>query len=87
MQALDLPVVAVVSCRAGASGSLHLPRLPEGIDAVLLDELNDAAALPGLKRLFGLGAKLPVIGAIELAAGCASRASQSPRATACCRMR
>ena len=78
-QALDLPVVAVVSCRAGASGSLHLPRLPDGIDAVLLDELTDAAALPGLKRLFGLGAKLPVIGAIELAPAARAALEKAPR--------
>ena len=67
--ALDLPVVAVVSCRASASESLHLPRLPEGIDAVLIDELNDPAVLPQVKRLFCLGANLPVIGAIDLMPG------------------
>ena len=67
--ALDLPVVAVVSCRANASESLHLPRLPDGIDAVLIDELTDPSVLPQLKRLFGLGANLPVIGAIEMMPG------------------
>ena len=66
VQALDLPVVAVVSCRARASESLHLPRLPEGIDAVLIDEVTDPAVLPQLKRLFALGANLPVIGALEM---------------------
>ena len=78
-QALGLPIVAVVSCRAGASGSLHLPRMPDGIDAVLLDELTDVAALPGLKRLFGLGAKLPVIGAIDLAPAARAAMEEAPR--------
>jgi cobyrinic acid a,c-diamide synthase len=77
--ALDLPVVAVVSCRAGASESLHLPRLPEGIDAVLIDELTDPAALPQLKRLFGLGANLPVIGAIEVMPGARAALQKAPR--------
>jgi cobyrinic acid a,c-diamide synthase len=64
-EALDLPIVAVVSCRASSAETIHLPRLPEGVDAVLLDELSDQAALPQLKRLYRLAAKLPVIGAIE----------------------
>jgi cobyrinic acid a,c-diamide synthase len=63
--ALDLPIVAVVSCRGSEAESYHLPRMPEGIDAVLLDDVADPAALPRLKRLIRLAAKLPVIGAIE----------------------
>src|SRR5262249_58501456 len=39
----------------------------EGADAILLDELTKAAALPKLKRIFGLATGLPVIGALELA--------------------
>ncbi len=81
-QALDLPVVAVVSCRAGASESLHLPRLPDGIDAVLIDELTDPAALPQLKRLFGLGANLPVIGAIEMMPEARAALLKSPSGSA-----
>ena len=42
-QALELPIVAVVSCRTLDAESLHLPRLPEGADAVLLDELPDGS--------------------------------------------
>jgi cobyrinic acid a,c-diamide synthase len=64
-RALDLPIVAVVSCRGSEAESYHLPRMPEGIDAVLLDDLADPAALPRLKRLIRLATKLPVIGAIE----------------------
>ncbi len=78
-QALDLPVVAVISCRASASESLHLPRLPDGIDAVLIDELTDPNALPQLRRLFGLGANLPVIGAIGLMPGVRSVLEKAPR--------
>jgi cobyrinic acid a,c-diamide synthase len=44
----------------------HLPRLPERVDGVLLDELEDPAALPRLKRLFQLTARVPVIGALEM---------------------
>jgi cobyrinic acid a,c-diamide synthase len=65
VRALDLPVVAVVSCRGSESESFHLPSMPDGVDAVLLDELADPAAFPRLKRLFRLAAKLPVLGAIE----------------------
>jgi cobyrinic acid a,c-diamide synthase len=65
VRALDLPVVAVVSCRGTEAESYHLPRLPDGVDAVLLDDLADPAAFPRLKRLFRLAAKLPVLGAIE----------------------
>jgi cobyrinic acid a,c-diamide synthase len=78
-QALDLPVVAVVSCRASASESLHLPRLPDGIDAVLIDELIDPNVLPQLKRLIGLGANLPVLGAIEMTPGVRSALERAPR--------
>jgi len=64
-EALDLPIVAVVSCRGSDAETFHLPRLPDGVDAVLLDELADPEALPRLKRLYRLAARLPVIGAIE----------------------
>ena len=66
VEALDLPVVAVVSCREIGKGIFHLPRLPEGVDAVLLDELGERSLrLPRLKRMIHLAAGLPVIGAIE----------------------
>jgi cobyrinic acid a,c-diamide synthase len=78
-EALDLPVVAIVSCRLAERGLLHLPRLPEGIDAVLLDELTDPATLPQLRRLFELGAKLPVIAAIELMPGARDFVEKAPR--------
>jgi cobyrinic acid a,c-diamide synthase len=77
--ALDLPVVAVVSCRESEAETLHLPRLPEGIDAVLLDELSDPAALPRLKRMIGLATRLPVIGAIEAMPAAREAIENAPR--------
>lgn len=66
VEALDLPVVAVVSCRDIGQGIFHLPRLPEGVDALVLDELgDDPTDLPRLKRMIHLAAGLPVIAAIE----------------------
>jgi cobyrinic acid a,c-diamide synthase len=65
-ETLDLPIVAVVSCARQDAESFHLPQLPEGVDAVLLDEVTDPKTIPRLKRLFRMAAKLPVIGAIEI---------------------
>jgi len=65
-ETLDLPIVAVVSCAGQDAESFHLPQLPEGVDAVLLDGLSNPKELPRLKRLFRLAAKLPVLGAIEI---------------------
>ena len=78
-EALDLPIVAVVSCRGSDAETFHLPRLPEGVDAVLLDELADPAALPRLKRLIRLAAKLPVIGAIEAMPAARAALEKAPR--------
>ena len=49
-EALDLPIVAVVSCPESEAENFHLPRLPEGVDAIFLDNLGDPASLPRLKR-------------------------------------
>lgn len=64
-EALDLPILAVLSCRGGDSPSFHLPAVPDGADAVLLDEVPDPAALPRLVRLVELATGLPVVGAVE----------------------
>ena len=64
-EALDLPIIAVVSCRGMGDDSFHLPCLPEGAVAILLDEVDDPAQAAGLKRLARLATDLPVIGAIE----------------------
>ena len=77
--ALDLPIVAVVCCRTTDSDSFHLPRLPEGADAVFIDEVTDPAALPRLKRLIRLACGLPVIGALESMPGIREAIENVPR--------
>src|SRR6185295_15069196 len=61
--ALDLPTIALLECR-GLDG-LHLPRLPEGIDAVLLDGLERPEDYEALQRAVALVGKVPVLGAVE----------------------
>jgi cobyrinic acid a,c-diamide synthase len=78
-QALELPVLAVVSCRHSNADTFHLPRLPEGADAVLLDDLSDPAELPRLKRMIGLASGLPVIGAIETMPAVREALANAPR--------
>ncbi len=65
-EALDLPILAVVSCRGCDGESFHLPAIPDGADAVLLDEVPDPSrTLSGLVRLVELASGLPVVGAVE----------------------
>ena len=78
-ESLELPIVAVVSCRGSDAEVFHLPRLPEGVDAVLLDELADPDRLPQLKRLVHLTTGLPVVGAIEAMPGVRAALEQMPR--------
>jgi cobyrinic acid a,c-diamide synthase len=80
VEALDLPVVAVVSCRELDTSVFHLPRLPEGVDAILLDDLGgEPADLPRLKRMIHLAAGLPVIGAIEAMPAARDVLEKAPR--------
>jgi cobyrinic acid a,c-diamide synthase len=80
VEALALPVVAVVSCRGISECAFHLPRLPEGADAVVLDDLgDDPAELPRLKRMIRLAAGLPVIGAIEAMPAARAALENAPR--------
>ncbi len=62
---LDLPLVAIVSCRGRKAESFHLPRLPEGVEAILLDEVEGDEQAVALKRLVRLATGVPVIGAVE----------------------
>ncbi len=78
-EALDLPIAAVVSCRESTGDLFHLPRLPEGIDAVLLDEVEDPATIPQLKRLVVLATGLPVIGAMQTMPGIRVALQSVPR--------
>jgi cobyrinic acid a,c-diamide synthase len=66
-EALDLPTIAVVECR-GLDG-LHLPRLPEGVDAILLDGLECPDDYEPLQRAVRLVCKTPVVGAVEALPG------------------
>ena len=62
---LDLPVIAVLPVLDRSGGVFHLPRLPEGIDGVLIDRLDDPEDLPRLRRLIRLAHGVPVLGALE----------------------
>ena len=63
-EALDLPVVAVLTCpRRG--DDFHLPRVPDGVDAVFLDEVESPDDYESFRRLVTMTTKKPVIGAVE----------------------
>ena len=64
-EALDLPVVAVISCRDSDRDDFHLPSLPQCVEGVLLDDVSDMQSLAKVKRMIGLANGLPVLGAIE----------------------
>jgi cobyrinic acid a,c-diamide synthase len=63
---LDLPVIAVLPVLDRTGGAFHLPRLPEGIDGVVIDRLTDQEDLPRLRRLIRLAHGVPILGALEL---------------------
>jgi len=62
-EVLDLPIVALVTCRSWHE--FHLPRLPEGVDAVLLDGLEDPQDYDGFRRMVSLTLRKPVLGGVE----------------------
>jgi len=62
-EALDLPVVAVVSYPRRETS--HLPQIPEGVDAVFLDELECPGDFEGFRRMVMMTTKKPVLGAVE----------------------
>ena len=64
-QTLELPVVAVISAADPAGSAFHLPRLPDGVDAVLVDRLADPEDLPRISRSIRLAYSVPVLGALE----------------------
>jgi cobyrinic acid a,c-diamide synthase len=63
VDSLGLPTIAVVSC-AMLEG-LHLPRVPDEAEAVLLDGLEDPTEFEALKRTVSLLVRRPVVGAVE----------------------
>jgi cobyrinic acid a,c-diamide synthase len=66
IEMLDLPVVAVVSCAGGRDqpGWFHLPALPPGTDAILLDEIDDPEAFERIRRMVRLTYDLPVLAGV-----------------------
>ena len=62
-RALDLPTVALVSCPRWEG--LHLPILPPGIDAILIDGLEEPEDYPRIAGAIRLMWRKPVVGAVE----------------------
>ena len=62
-RALDLPTVALLSCPRWES--LHLPNLPQGVDAVLIDGLEDPEDYSRIASAVRMVLRKPVIGAVE----------------------
>jgi cobyrinic acid a,c-diamide synthase len=66
---LELPTLAVIPMPESSGGVFHLPRLPDGIEGVLLDRLTHPEDLPRLRRLIRLAYRVPVVGALETLPG------------------
>ena len=64
-QTLDLPFLRSSRFPDQPGAVFHLPRLPDGVDGVLIDRLADPADLPRLSRLIRLASSIPVLGALE----------------------
>ena len=62
-QALNLPTVALVSCPR--LEGMHLPSLPPGVDAILLDGLEEPSQFEAVSHAARLIYRKPVIGAVE----------------------
>jgi len=63
VEALQLPKVVVVPCRA--LEDFHLPRMVGGADALLLDGLRDPGEFEAIRRMAVSVFRLPVLGAVE----------------------
>lgn len=61
--ALQIPTILVVEAPAGEP--VHLPHVPAGVDALLIDGLEQADDFPRIARFFELFLRKPVIGAVE----------------------
>ena len=73
-QTLDLPLVAVLSVTDPDEALRHLPRMPEGVEGVLVDGIRDPDDLPRIRRLLRLTGSPPVLG------GAAGTPGHPPRA-------
>jgi len=74
---LDLPIVAVVPCRGWTD--VHLPQLPDGTEAVLLDGLESPEDFEPLRRMIALTKKVPVVGAVEALPAVRQALREAPR--------
>ena len=63
IEALDLPVVAVLSIPD--IDSFHLPRIPEEASAVFVENLQNRSDFEMIRRMVALTTKKPLLGAIE----------------------
>ncbi len=76
-EALDLPVVAVLSCPRGVD--FHMPRIPDGVDAFFLEDVENADDFESFRRLVTLTTKRPVVGAVEAFPEVRAVLRESPR--------
>lgn len=76
-EALDLPTVALVSCPRWEG--LHLPNLPRGVDAVLVDGLESPEDFTRIASAIRMVLKKPVIGAVEALPAIRNALADSPR--------
>lgn len=60
---LDLPTVAVLPCPR--LEGMHLPRIPDNVDAVFLDGLESPDDFDVLRRMIQLTTRKPVVGAVD----------------------
>ncbi len=74
---LDLPTVALLSCPRWEC--LHLPNLSPGVDAVLLDGLEDPDEFGRIASAVQMMLKRPVIGAVEALPDVRRALAQSPK--------
>jgi cobyrinic acid a,c-diamide synthase len=76
-EALNLPVVALMPCSTWHD--FHLPRLPDPVDAVLLDGIEDPDDFEKFQRMVTTILKRPVLGAVEALPGVRAVLRQAPR--------
>jgi cobyrinic acid a,c-diamide synthase len=77
VEMLDLPVVAVLPCPSW--DGFHLSRLPESVDAVFLDGLEDPEDFERFRTMVSLLTRRPVLGAIEAFPELRAALRQAPR--------
>ncbi len=76
-RALDLPTVALLACPRWEG--LHLPELPDGVDAILLDGLEDPTEFDRIAGAVRMILRKPVIGAVEALPDVRAELAASPR--------